>query len=210
MNEFLIEYNSSDKNNKYALRKRLMAYINVANYDTQEARDVYFRLLELYVSDYKHLFNSLTEDLKELDMCYEAGAYKATLIMAGSILESFLLDWLSEIDGKDYFNEPYKVKETDSNGIDRWKTREELYVYIEQIKEIEKPEWMESSEKAHFIRNQRNSVHLKVCLKKEIMIDKDICQKVITYLKEIIDTRLAKQMKKVDRIKDRMDLMIFN
>lgn len=110
---------------------------------------------------------SMKEDIQELDICYASGAYKATLILSGSILEAFLLDWLSEIDGRNYFEEPYKIKVRKEDGTYRWEKKEQLNVYIEQIKELEKPDWMEPSEKAHFIRESRNSVHAKVCLKKE-------------------------------------------
>lgn len=51
----------------------------------------------------------MKEDIKELDACFASGAYKATLILTGSVLEAFLLDWLSEIDGKNYFEEPYII-----------------------------------------------------------------------------------------------------
>ena len=125
--------------------------------------------------------------------CFFAGAYKATLIMAGSILEAFLLDWLSEIDGKNYFEEPYKVLVQDPDGTSHWEKREQLNEYIEQIKEIERPNWMEPSEKAHFIRKHRNLVHAKVCLKEEVGINKETCEKVISYLRDIVETRLAKR-----------------
>ena len=108
-------------------------------------------------------------------------------------MEEFLLDWLSEIDEKNYFEEPYEVKVRKEDGTYRWEKKEQLNVYIEQIKELERPDWMEPSEKAHFIRESRNSVHAKVCLKKEIGINAETCGKVITYLKDIIDTRLEKR-----------------
>lgn len=34
----------------------------------------------------------IKEDLQELNTCYKSGAYKASLVMAGSILEAFLID----------------------------------------------------------------------------------------------------------------------
>ena len=34
--------------------------------------------------------------LKELNICFKNKAYKAALILAGSILEAVLIDWLSE------------------------------------------------------------------------------------------------------------------
>jgi hypothetical protein len=74
---------------------------------------------------------------------------------------------------------------------------EQLSVYIDQIKEIERPDWMDSSEKAHFIRKSRNSVHAKVCLKEEIDINEETCSKVISYLTEIINSRMEKRKKEL-------------
>lgn len=187
--------------NKYAMRKRLLAYykyFQFMSYKTIEVKELYKSVFDFLVSDFQHLCSSMEEDIKELDSCYSAGAYKATLILAGSILEAFLLDWLSEIDGKNYFQEPYKVKVKKADGSYRWEKKERLNVYIDQIKELERPDWMEPSEKAHFIRESRNTVHAKVCLRKEIGINEETCKKVILYLKDIIDTRLEKRKYELD------------
>lgn len=178
---------SNAPQNKYAMRKRLLAYykyLMAMNYKREEVKKLSISATEFLYSDFQHLYTSMKEDIKELDACFSSGAYKATLILAGSVLEAFLLDWLSEIDGKNYFEEPYEI-----NG----KKCEFLSVYIDQIKEIERPDWMEPSEKAHFIRKSRNSVHAKVCLREEIGINEETCTKVITYLKDIIDTRIEKR-----------------
>ena len=187
---------SNIPDNTYAVRKRLLAYckyFQCMQYKTDEVKALYNSVFEYLVGDFEHLCGSMKEDIQELDTCYASGAYKATLILSGSILEAFLLDWLSEIDEKNYFEEPYKVKVRKEDGTYRWEKKEQLNVYIEQIKELERPDWMEPSEKAHFIRESRNSVHAKVCLKKEIGINAETCGKVITYLKDIIDTRLEKR-----------------
>ena len=131
--------------------------------------------------------------MKELDICYSNKAYKATLIMAGSILEAFLLDWLSEKDGINYFVQDYIVTETNARGQIRSEKKDNLCAYIDQIEEIEHPDWMESSEKAHFIRKNRNSVHAKVCIREELEINDELCKKVISYLNDIIKTRLDKR-----------------
>lgn len=62
----------------------------------------------------------ITDDIKELNACYRAKAYKATLILAGSILEAVLIDWLSEINQADYFTNDYIV--TDRNGRSKYKS----------------------------------------------------------------------------------------
>lgn len=190
-------------NNHFAIRRRLLAYCNYfqcMEYKTEEVKELYKAIFDFLLDDYQHFCNAMKEDINELDICYSSGAYKATIILAGSILEAFLLEWLSENDGKNYFEEPYKIKVFKEDGTYMWKKREQLNVYIDQIKEIEKPDWMELSEKAHYIRKNRNSVHAKVCLKQEIDINEEICEKVITYLNDIIKSRLNKKKQELNFI----------
>lgn len=199
INGTLIEVEVESKepsDNLYATRRRWLEYYKLfqcEKHKSDEVKDLYKSMFDFLISDYQHLLQSIQEDINELDICYSSGAYKATLILAGSILEAFLLDWLSENDGKNYFEEPYKIRVPKSDGTFKWEKKEQLNEYIEQIKEIERPDWMESGEKAHYIRESRNCVHAKVCLKKEIGVDAETCGKVITYLKDIIDTRLNKR-----------------
>ena len=116
------------------------------------------------------------EDLKELNACYSIKAYKATLILAGSILEAVLIDWLSEIDGKNYFEE-----EEDIGTLNK---------YIKRIQKLKPPVWMEKEgEKAHIIRQERNLVHAKLCLKSEYKINDETCKMVIGYLEDILKSR---------------------
>lgn len=77
----------------------------------------------------------LMSDMQELNACYKAKAYKATLILAGSILEAVLIDWLSEIKGKDFFSEEFMVKDRYTNKI----KRADLIDYINEIKYINGP-----------------------------------------------------------------------
>lgn len=50
---------------------------------------------------------------------------------------------------------------------------------------------MEEAEEAHKIRDKRNLVHAKLCLKKSAEINEETCNEVITYLKKIIESRWA-------------------
>lgn len=145
------------------------------------------RLVDAIVgAKYKRLTSVLNEDLEELYNCYKNKTYKATLILAGSILEAFLLDWLSEIDGKNYFEEPFMVWDKKSN---KFVKKEELNEYIKKINAIKFPDWMETSKKAHFIRQKRNLVHAKLCLREDVGINAETCGKVIEYLLTIVKTR---------------------
>ena len=126
----------------------------------------------------------LTDDLRELNTCFNGKAYKATLILAGSILEAVLIDWLSEIHHKDYFENDYYV--SDRNGKKR---KAGLVDYINEIKEIKRPDWMNEAEKAHIIRKKRNLVHAKLCLKSLEEINESLCRRVIDYLLDVLKTR---------------------
>lgn len=44
----------------------------------------------------------ITENKKELNITKDNKAYKASVVLAGSILETFLIDWVSAIEGKIY------------------------------------------------------------------------------------------------------------
>lgn len=142
----------------------------------------------------------IEEDVSELNICYANKAYKSTLILAGSIMEALLIDWLSEIRGIDYFTvtlhkrqydkeKKCYVKDENGNYIYMGWTRADLADYIDEIRDIKRPEWMEEAEEAHKIREKRNLVHAKLCLKKSAEINDVTCKEVIEYLKNIIESR---------------------
>ena len=124
---------------------------------------------------------SMDRDTKELKICYNNGAYKAATILAGSILEAILIDWVSEIYGKNFFDEPFMVEK---NGRE-YEAR--LVDYIRQIRFIKQPEWLKEADEAHHIRRMRNSVHAKVSI--ESVINKEECNKVIEYLQDVLMSR---------------------
>lgn len=191
-----IKVSKSDNADEYAVRKRITAYfgfLSTTNFSAKENRELYIDLLLTLRKYIFHTKSAIREDLQELDICYANGAYKAAIILSGSILEAFMLDWLSDIDGKDYFRNPYRKVVKGTDGTEKWKICDTLCGYIDAIEEIERPDWMEESKKAHFIRENRNSVHAKVCLKKDLKLTRETCDKIITYLKDIIQTRFQKQ-----------------
>lgn len=144
----------------------------------------------------------LEADIHELNICYRNKAYKATIILAGSILEAILIDWLIEIKGGevDYFKKRYTVKapvwdnkkkcyKKDKNGDILYKDKDaDLKDYINEVEKLAKPKWMKAHD-AHIIRDRRNWVHAKLCMKDDVVINEKTCREVIDYLIEVIKTR---------------------
>ena len=168
---------------------RMLAYWNAlyknCSKKPENVEDILsIELLEtLKVHSTNQLKEMLHDDWKELNDCFRIEAYKATLILAGSILEAVLIDWLSEIKGHDYFMEDYMV--TGRNGKPK---RAELIDYINEIKYIERPHWIDEASKAHEIRKKRNLVHAKLGINSD-EINQETCRMVIDYLRDVIKTR---------------------
>lgn len=125
----------------------------------------------------------ILRDLTELRLCIKSRAYKAAIIMAGSILEAFLIDWLCEIDRKDYFAEDYTVIDKKYNHP----RRADLKDYIDEIQK-KRPDWIAGAKKATEIRKKRNLVHAKLYIS-EGEITQDICYEMLQNLEAIINNR---------------------
>jgi hypothetical protein len=114
------------------------------------------------------------DDLREIQKCINANAYKSVIILSGSVLEAVLMDWLSEINQKDYlvsdidFSLFNMIKELDSKGY------------------FDKP----LTDAAHNIREKRNLVHPKKYLRTRAKLDKKTIIKTIDDLKQILQKRL--------------------
>ena len=165
-----------------------------SNYSEGEILDLEL-IKKVHLAKEKTVMNLLKNDMEELNTCFKAGAYKATLILAGSILEAFLIDWLSEINGTNYFKEEYYVFDKRTNQ----KRRANLIDYIDSINEIERPEWIKEANMAHTIRQKRNLVHAKLGINSN-EVNKNTCRMVIDYLKNIILKRA--QITSKDRCAD--------
>lgn len=111
-------------------------------------------------------------DLDEVRKCYNAGAYKGCLVMCGSILEALVLDWLSEIEGKDYFDPTMHTQ---------------LKQMINTLKNTAILTAQEA-QSAHDIRNFRNLIHPQKSID-SMPISKQLCKDVIDDLKPIVRKR---------------------
>ena len=161
-----------------------------------------FRKLEFYKKE--AVLEIVNSDLTEVNNCYKAKAYKATLIMAGSVLEAVLIDWLSELEREDFFQPLSKNTKCDymQKRIYRDPTfKPQLVDYIAAIPEVGYPDWIDKAEVATFkhnatqIREKRNLVHATLCLKDCEKINAELCQRVIGYLKEILEIRFKIEIK---------------
>jgi hypothetical protein len=118
--------------------------------------------------------NIVDDDLREIQHCINVQAYKSAIILSGSVLEAILMDWLSEINQKNYL-----VLDIDLSLFD-------------MIKELDKKGYFDCgiTDAAHNIRKQRNLVHPKVYLNSRARIDKKTILKTISELKKVLQMRL--------------------
>lgn len=137
------------------------------------------------------LKKQIIKDRKEVIDCYRVQAYKATIILIGSILEVFLLDWIAEIDGVDYFDGQHKKKITYYNKDGKAISKNADFAdYIKIINEKYDSLWSECAKKANHIRKKRNEVHTQLIIKRAEEITNDTCKDAIDNLLAIFDSRL--------------------
>lgn len=172
---------------------RLFCRKNVSSFDKKIENILELELLNnLKICKENIKEKILEEDFNEINTCFKHKAYKAAIILTGSVLEAILIDWLSELHGKNYFEEEY---------IDRYGNKGTLAIYIRDIKYLKRPKWISEAEKAYAIKEKRNQVHAKLCLKSE-NITEDLCREIIGYLKDVIKTRNEKESYRTyDKIK---------
>jgi hypothetical protein len=111
-------------------------------------------------------------DLHEIEKCYKSEAYKACLALCGSLLEALVLDWLSEVENKNYF---------ESNEMTQLKSL---------INKLESAECISQSEAqlAHVIREKRNLIHPKNYIA-NTPLGKKVCVEVMESLRPLVAKR---------------------
>lgn len=112
----------------------------------------------------EQLRSFLYDDITELGICFNHGAYKAAIFIAGSILEAVLTDWVSEMRQRNYFEEELTVPNRARNNR---KKRADLSDLIEIVRKQQFPLWEDEAKKASVIREKRNLIHVRRSLKEE-------------------------------------------
>lgn len=124
----------------------------------------------------------ITENKKELNITKDNKAYKASVVLAGSILETFLIDWVSAIEGEDLFK-----KEYNSDGTQMRLNEAIDYLASYYSKKLNLT-WKEK-ELAEKIMKLRNNIHPSVYMRKKIDIGPHDCSNVCQWLDEILQSR---------------------
>lgn len=114
-------------------------------------------------------------DLHEIEKCFKSGAYKACLVLCGSLLEALVLDWLSEVEQHDYF------EDSDITNLER---------LINKLKSAERLTQHEAH-LAHDIRKKRNLIHPKNYIA-NTPLEKRVCESVMDDLRPLIIKRYEK------------------
>jgi len=119
----------------------------------------------------------LRTDFNELEKCKQNKLYKSFLILSGSILEAFLLDWIGELENKNYFDldeEEYTL------GKLIWKKLKQAHPDVFDADLIKR---------ASEIKDKRNLVHPRVYFNSLEKIDSKVCDEVLNNLREIFSKR---------------------
>ena len=134
----------------------------------------------------RELLYFINENLREMNVCVSGQAYNTAIVVTGSILEAVLTDWLGEIEGKNYFKEPFRVVNENGRNQPRYLSLNDA---ISKIAKIMK-KWNEK-EKAIAIRELRNRVHARVFLEQNKKITKRECETAQKNLNSVIKSRYS-------------------
>lgn len=126
----------------------------------------------------------INENLREMNVCVSGQAYNTAIVVTGSILEAVLTDWLSEMEGKNYFKEPFRIVNENGRNQPRYLSLNDAIVKIAKIMK----KWNEK-EKAIAIRELRNRVHARVFLEQNKKITKRECETAQKNLNSVIRSR---------------------
>ena len=130
------------------------------------------------------VLNYINDVMDELKINIPNGAYQSAVVLMGAALEAFLVDWASEKDGKDYFEEPYRIVNIDGRSQPWYMSLNDAICRIGKV--VKK--W-DARDKADSIRKMRNSIHPKVFLKQNEKLTKEKCDAALQDLDAVIKSR---------------------
>lgn len=127
-----------------------------------------------------NILNCIYVNKQEYDITFTNGAYFASIVLIGSILEAFLTDWASTIAGKDFIHEAYRIKKDDPKFL----SLNDAICYIAK----KRKKW-NARDDADAIREMRNNIHARVFLAKNKRITKQECENAFDKLEKVIQSR---------------------
>lgn len=140
------------------------------------------------------LKNLIENDFSELKICYDHKAYKTAIILAGSILEAFVIDWLSELDKANYFQDVFPERDDADQPIIRDGHLKEadlnykLQALLARQARLGNT-WYSIYLDADEIRKRRNNVHAKLSIFDPTHNAQSTCADVIQRLERVIKSR---------------------
>lgn len=133
-------------------------------------------------AQYEEVTAYIEASKREMEITSKNKAYKATVVLAGSILEAFLIDWASAIDGKDYFRDPFN-----SRG-EEMRLNEAISYLAKRIQEEAHSTWKQR-ELADKIKDLRNKIHANVFLRDRTEVTQQDSDNACRWLDEIMKSR---------------------
>ncbi|WP_420935479.1 DUF4145 domain-containing protein [Alteromonas sp. A081] len=127
-------------------------------------------LEKLRISKRSIIEKLIKDDLKELKVCIDKGLYKSSMVICGSILEAIILDWLSETEKHDYYEDVLGISLSEA---------------IKSLKKLGELDY-EAANAAHNIRTLRNLIHPRNYLQNQGKVTKRECKKLLEQLRIII------------------------
>lgn len=137
---------------------------------------VFEKIEDLKVYKHEILEKILKDDFRELEMSKKHEMYKSFVILAWSILEAYLTDWLAEEDGCDYFSSEEEILLVS--------LIHQLFGYKEGRIPDDKLFKMASN-----IKDKRNLIHPKKYFNSKSILDEKTCNRILWDLRLIIKKR---------------------
>ena len=173
--------------NSYKINKCVYAFYKKITQENDNEDALSEELQECVEQPHKQdIIKYIDDMMAELKINIPNGAYQSAVVLMGSVLEAFLVDWASEKDGKDYFEEPYRTVNIDGKPQPWYMSLNDAICRIGKV--VKK--W-KARDKADAIREMRNSIHPKVFFKQNEKLTKEKCDAALKDLDSVIKSRYS-------------------